>query len=538
MSRDISTDNQGPCGPAPDEELTKDQLARLPEGEHPFGRGLFLVVRTSGERYSRTPVTQKRAWTRYWVHRLEIADKQREIELGTLPQVTLKEARAFARFNRLIASAGGDPGLLVADPLDPAEEKKSLLCHISEWANGGRDSTPSRVTDLMVRQANPGRHPLGGCLMLRVQESGSRSFFVRLTLNGERVDRGLGSYPLVSLAEARVLAEEYRRLARLGKDPRESTSSSAPTIRESVPFVIDQHKSTWRAADAEVQYRRNLERHLLPVLGDKRVDEITVDDCYDVIQPLWGSRKGSRGYRLRHQLMHILDWACNQKHRTDNPAGAALLSRLPKVHSEPKHRPSLPYTETRAALEALEVADVPQVFKLLIPFLVLTAVRLSEASEARWSEIKLDRALWVIPAHRMKKKTRPHRVPLSRQAILILEVARALNPSGDLVFGLRRGRRRACVVTSAQVSRVLQKDLGLVDDEGCPIVAHGFRATFTDWVSENTDVSEEVSQAALAHAPPSATRRAYMRNDYLKKRIPLMQRWADTVMPLKHPRDS
>lgn len=531
---DISTGNDGPTsGPHPNENLTKDQLARLPEGEHPFGQGVSLVVRGSRE----SSLTQS-DWNRYWSQYIDVAGKPRDICLGTLWKVTLKEAKAFARLNRLIASAGGDPCLPVADPFEPAAEKQPLFRHISDMARGGSDSTPSQVTDLMVRQAKPGRHALGGCLMLRVQESGSRSFFVRLTLNGERVDRGLGSYPLVSLAEARALAEEYRRLARLGKDPRDSTSSSAPTIRDIVPMVIQEHKATWRAARAEVQYRGSLERHLLPVLGDKRVDEITVDDCYALIHPLWDSRKGSKGYRLRHQLIHILDWACNHNYRTDNPAGAPLLSRLPKVHSAPVHRPSLPYTETRAALEALEVADVPQVFKLLIPFLVLTAVRLSEASEARWSEIKLDRALWVIPAHRMKKKTKLHRVPLSRQAILILEAARVFNPSGDLVFGFRRGRRQERAVTSAQVSRVLQKDLGLVDDEGRPIVAHGFRATFTDWVSENTDVSDEVSQAALAHAPPSATRRAYMRNDYLKKRVPLMQRWADTVMPLKPPRDS
>ena len=530
MSRVISTGKGGSSGPHPNDQLTKAQLGRLPEGEHPFGQGLSLVVRAP------QPVTRERDWQRYWAQYIEVAGKPREIRLGTLQKVTKNEAREFARLNRLIASAGGDPGLPVADPLEPAAEKKLLFRQISEWARGGRDRTPTQVTDLVVRQAKPGRRSVGGCLILRVHKSGSRSWFARVTLNGTRRDFGLGSYPAVSLAAARERAEEYRTLARLGKDPRKKDAASPPTLREALPLVIEGLKTTWTGADAEAQYRRTLELHAFPVLGDKRVDEVTVEDCYAVVHPLWDGRRGCRGYRLRHQLVHILDWACNNKYRTDNPAGPALRSRLSRVKSEPEHRPSLPYAETRAALEALQVADVDDVFKLLIPFLVLTAVRLSEASEAEWSEIKWDRALWVIPAHRMKKKDRSHRVPLSRQALAVLEAVRKACPPGNkLIFGFRQGRRRARPVTSAAVSRVLQKELQLTDDEDRPVVAHGFRTTFTDWVSENTNVSEEVSEAALAHAPPSATRRAYQRKDFLTKRAPLMQQWADYIMPLESP---
>ena len=213
MSRVTSTGNDGPSGPHPNDKLTKAQLGRLPEGEHPFGQGLSLVVRTSGERHSKKPVTQRRDLKRHWAHRIEVAGQQRNIRLGTLAKVpTLKEARALARLNRLIATAGGDPGLPVADPFEPAEEKKPLFRQICEWATAGRDGTPSQVTDLMVRQAKPGRHALGGCLILRVLDSGSRSWFARVTLNGKRVDRGLGPYPLIRLAEAREQAEEYRNL--------------------------------------------------------------------------------------------------------------------------------------------------------------------------------------------------------------------------------------------------------------------------------------------------------------------------------------
>ena len=167
----------------------------------------------------------------------------------------------------------------------------------------------------------------------------------------------------------------------------------------------------------------------------------------------------------------------------------------------------------------------------MIPFLVLTAVRLREATEARWSEFDLDAKLWTLPPPRTKKR-KQHRVPLSRQVLKILADARGLDPSGTLVFGFRNGRRPSRALKSADVCRVLRQ-LELTDAEGRNVVAHGFRSTFTDWVADNTDASVEAAEAALAHAPDSDTRKAYRRLDMLKARRPLMQQWADYVLPLE-----
>ena len=386
-----------------------------------------------------------------------------------------------------------------------------------------------RLTDAVCKEVGPGRYADGDCLYLFVRDSGSRSWVLRVTIGSERCDLGLGPYPLVPLKRARELAAEYRSIARQGGDPRKAhESSSAPTVRDAVDFVIADQEKNWTAPDADVRYRRSLELRVLPVLGDKRVDEVTVDDCFELLDPLWHGR-GSLGFRLRHQLVHMMTWAVRQEYRTDNPA-EQVLARLPKTKSRRKHYPSLPYSQVGAALTALRAAPVPHVFQLVIPFIVLTAVRLREATEARWSEFDLDNGLWSIPARRMKKR-KEHRVPLSSQVLQILADARALHPSGVLVFGFRVGRRPPRALNSAQIAKVLRRfELTDVDDRH--VVMHGFRATFTDWVADNTEVSVEVAEAALAHAPESDTRKAYRRNDMLKPRRPLMQQWADYVLPV------
>ena len=168
------------------------------------------------------------------------------------------------------------------------------------------------------------------------------------------------------------------------------------------------------------------------------------------------------------------------------------------------------------------------VARLAISFLILTACRLREVTEAQWSEFDLDDRLWTIPPSRMKKRRR-HRVPLSTQALRILAEARSLDPSGVLVFGFRNGRRPPRALRSGEISAVL-RDLGLNDVEGCPVVAHGFRSTFTDWVADHEQASVEAAEAALAHAADSDTRQAYRHGDLLQPRRPLMQKWADFAL--------
>lgn len=204
-----------------------------------------------------------------------------------------------------------------------------------------------RLTDAMCRKAGPGRHSDGRCLHLFVRRTGTKSWVFRRMVGVRRRDFGLGAYPDVSLAEARELAAKYRSLIRKGVDPRSGRSSSAPTVREAFEAVIGDLRRNWTAADAERKYRRAVERHIYPLLGGKRVDEVTVDDCYAVVHPKWHGR-GSLGFTVRHQISHLMRWAVAHGYRDDNPA-ELVRDRLPKITSRPKHQPSLPYSRMREA---------------------------------------------------------------------------------------------------------------------------------------------------------------------------------------------
>ena len=184
------------------------------------------------------------------------------------------------------------------------------------------------------------------------------------------------------------------------------------------------------------------------------------------------------------------------------------------------------------ALARLRSVPGPDVEKLALMFIVFTAVRLREATEAPWSEFDFDgddAPLWTIPGRRMKKR-KQHRVPLSEQVVRILDEARALDPSGDLVFGVRNGRHLPRPLRSGEMSKVLRQ-LELKDAEGRDVVMHGFRSTFVDWVADHAPDLSAASEAALAQYPNTTTRRSYQREDMLLARRPLMQKWADYVLP-------
>lgn len=385
-----------------------------------------------------------------------------------------------------------------------------------------------RLTGLTVRQALPGRHGDGNGLYLFVRPTGARSWIQRLVIGGRRRDLGLGSYALVSLIEARRLAAENRRVARAGGDPTATrTQHTAPKVRAVVEAVIAARRANWRNTDTEKKWRRLFKTLVFPRIGDKPVSGVTLDDVRDIILPHWKGR-GSTGYVLRQHLDYVLRWAVVHGHRSDNPADS-LRVLLPRVKAVVEHHPSLPYARVAAAMTVVRAANVDDVVKLLLVFLVLCASRLGEAAGARWSEIDAAGRLWTLPAERMKAG-RLHRVPLSVQALDVIERARALNRPGPMVFADLNRRGASQSVAQGAVARLL-RGLGLRDQAGRRIVIHGFRTSFRVWAMEQAHASFEVCEAALAHVQVDQTVAAYARSDLLEARRALMQRWADYVLP-------
>ncbi len=387
----------------------------------------------------------------------------------------------------------------------------------------------NKLTAVTLRQRSPGRHADGNNLHLFVRPNGARSWVQRITIYGRRHDLGLGPFPLVSLADARRAAIQNRLTVRAGGDPRvKAACAKGPTFREIYETVTESRRTGWKAKTTEAAWRRGFEKFILPVIGDKRVATVPLEDVRRIVVPHWGGRN-SKGYLLRQNLETVFAWAVAENYRLDNPA-ANLARLLPKVKSRVRHRPSLRYSEAPEALAAWQDLQVSEPVKLAVLFIVLTAARLSEVTGAAWGEIDVSGACWQVPAERMKAGD-DHTVPLSIQAREVLRRAQVLKGDGSLVFPVVGRNGRIGRVSQGMVSDALRK-FGRVDPRGRPIVVHGFRSTFRMWSIEVARTTREVGEAALAHGESDKTVQSYTRNaEPFDLRTELMQRWADYVLP-------
>lgn len=244
--------------------------------------------------------------------------------------------------------------------------------------------------------------------------------------------------------------------------------------------------------------------------------DITSADLLVVLTPLW-AEKPDTARRVRQRIGTVLKWGIAKGWRFDNPA-ENILSAMPKQGVRIEPRKALPYEAVPTCLAAVQASGTGHSTKMAFEFLVLTAARSGEAREAVWSEIDIEKAVWEIPAKRMKAK-RAHRVPLSSRAVEILREARGLG-GGSFVFpGTRAGRP----MTDKTLSELVKK-------LGFPADVHGFRTSFRTWAQERSNFPREVAEFALAHVVGDAAEQAYARSDLFEKRRKMMEAWASYVM--------
>jgi integrase len=360
----------------------------------------------------------------------------------------------------------------------------------------------------------PGKYFDGHGLYLRVDANGSRFWVQRIAIRGKRSELGLGSPSLVSLSEAREAALANRKVARAGGDPLQAKRRAAAvmTFEEAAREVHRLHQPTWRSEKHGRAFLATLEAHAFPRLGPVRMADITSADLLAVLTPLWGD-KPDTAKRVRQRIGTVLKWGIAKGWRLDNPA-ENILSAMPKRKGRSEPRKALPYEEVSRCLEVVRTSGAGLSTKLALEFLVLTATRSAETREAVWSEFDLQRAVWEIPADRMKAK-RAHRVPLSGRALEVLREARGLGDGGLVFPGTRPGRP----MIDKRLSELVKK-LGFDAD------VHGFRTSFRTWAQERTNFPREVAEFALAHVVGDAAEQAYARSDLFEKRRKMMEAWA------------
>jgi integrase len=367
----------------------------------------------------------------------------------------------------------------------------------------------------------PGVYSDGGGLYLRVRPS-ARSWFYIGTLNGKRVELGLGSVLDVSLANAREKAVEARALILEGKDPRfekqQEKAERKPENRFGVfaMQLIDDIEDGFKNPKHRQQWRNTLQTYAKP-LFDLPLAEVSTEHVQAVLQPIWLTKQETAS-RLRGRIERILDAAKAKGLRSgDNPArGRGHLDLLlPKrTKANVKHHAALPFAEIASFME--ELRKRPATAARALEFTILTAARTGEVRGMTWAELDFEKKLWTVPASRMKAG-KEQQVPMSSTALaLVAELKKKSDKPPHFVFKSPRGGS----LSNMAMNQLLQR-IGRAD-----ITVHGFRSSFRDWAGDKTQFGREEVEMALAHTIASSTERAYRRGHALEKRRQLMEAWA------------
>ena len=211
-----------------------------------------------------------------------------------------------------------------------------------------------KLTAVTVRNASrPGLHGDGATLYLAVAPGGSKSWIQRVTIHGRRRDIGLGGYPAVSLAKARLRAMANRVAIADGIDPLAGKRrANTPTFRAAAVATFKANRPRWRAARTARAWMQSLEKHAFPEIGALRVDTITQDDILRILKPLWSTRP-QLARKLRQRIRATLQWCQAHGHVGANAAGEAIDGALPAMPAVKAHYRALPWAEVGAALDAV-----------------------------------------------------------------------------------------------------------------------------------------------------------------------------------------
>jgi integrase len=364
----------------------------------------------------------------------------------------------------------------------------------------------------------------------------------------------LGGYPSDTLAQARDKSREARDKIDLGLDPIAerkavkaalfAAKSRGLTFADGMDRCLATKLDGFHNNMHRGQWRTTLETHAKPTIGPMVVSDIQVQDVLKVLQSI-GADKTVTANRLRGRIEAVLSWAKVSGHGIgDNPARWAgnFKKLLPATNKLAKNdsQPAIALDDAAAWFRDLRKRDGFGARGL--EFAAFTAARSGEVRGAVWSELDLDRALWIIPADRMKMD-REHKVPLTAAALALLQALPRLGHN-DLVFPAPRGGELSDMTLSAAMRGIHEAALaeqtalagkplpegtgGYRDrDSKRPAVPHGLRSTFRDWVAVRTDFAGDMAEVASAHKISSGVEASYRRGDMIAKRCAMMAAWAD-----------
>ena len=379
----------------------------------------------------------------------------------------------------------------------------------------------NQLSAAKVKAAKPGKHCDGNGLWLIKRDDGGGQWMLRTTIHGQRREMGLGGILDVSLKDARELAAKYRNLAKQGLDPiRERNKEKLEQFRN-LHLLEDIADDAFATRKAELRdggkagrWMSPLKLHVLPKLGKVPIADITQIDLRDTLAPIW-HEKADTARKAMNRLNICFKHAAALGLNVDIQAIQKAKALLGKQDHTSTNIPSLPWQDVPGFYNSLADGGVSaQALRLLI----LTG---SRSKPIRFVNIdQIDGDVWTIPAEIVKGqkgKTESFRLPLSKEALALIETMIPFSRSGYLFPGVRRG-----VISDASMAKIM-KTRGMIERP------HGFRASFRTWLSEETNTQFEVAEMCIGHKIGSKVVKAYQRSDFLEQRREIMQHWANFV---------
>jgi len=391
------------------------------------------------------------------------------------------------------------------------------------------------LTDTAIKNAKPGAKPIKLSdekgLFLLLSPAGGKWWRLKYRFGGKEKLLSMGTYPEVSLKDARQRRDDARKLLADSIDPGANRKAMKATKTERAANSFEviarewfaRKSPGWAKSNADKIIKR-LENDAFPWMGERPIAEITPPELLKVLRRMEERGAVESAHRMRNYCGQIYRYAIATG-RAERDISADLRGALAPPVTE--HRAAI--TDPKAAAELLRAMDGYQgsfVTKCALRLAPLVFVRPGELRKSEWTEIDLDKAEWNIPAERMKMRE-PHLVPLSTQAVEILRELHALTGEGRYVFPGARTNGRP--MSDNAVLAALRR-MGFAKDE---MSGHGFRAMARTILDEVLQVRPDFIEHQLAHAVKDPNGRAYNRTAHLAERRKMMQQWADYLDKLK-----
>ncbi|RIZ54593.1 integrase domain-containing protein [Vibrio sp. PID23_8] len=366
----------------------------------------------------------------------------------------------------------------------------------------------------------------GDGLFLRIKPSGSKRWIFNYSrpFTKKRANMGFGSYPMVSLAEARCKRLSAQELLAQSIDPKAHKDEQEQLKKDALESTFGAMADKWhqlkrqqvKLETAEKAFR-SLEKHVLPYLKNVPLEAIKPKTVIKLLEPVKANGNLETVKRLCRSINEVM--------RLGVASGVIEVNYLTDVTkmfppAKRKNMATLPPDRLSELMIKLNQANISRTTRCLIEWQLHTMTRPIEAATTEWKHIDLNNKVWIIPAERMKM-LRPHTIPLTKQMLELLEVMKPISGHREYVFPSHRSPTKHA---NSQTANMALKRMGFAGE----LVSHGLRALASTTLNEQ-GFDPDVIEAALAHVDRNEVRRAYNRAEYLERRRKLMDWWSNHI---------